>query len=223
MVAIQYIDIKKEILSENDNLANELRARLKEHKAFLINVMASPGAGKTTLLLDTIRRLKDELKIGVIEADIESMVDSEKIEASGATAVQIRTGGDCHIDATMLKPALDSIDLDAMDLLFLENVGNLVCPAEFDTGASCNIMLLSVPEGDDKVLKYPLMFTVCDLLLVTKTDAQSLFDFDLEKLKTRVRQLNPKMKVIPVCAKTGENMDEWISWLKETREAFQNS
>ena len=123
----------------------------------------------------------------------------------------------------MLKPALDSIDLDAMDLLFLENVGNLVCPAEFDTGASCNIMLLSVPEGDDKVLKYPLMFTVCDLLLVTKTDAQSLFDFDLEKLKTRVRQLNPKMKVIPVCAKTGENMDEWISWLKETREAFQNS
>ena len=136
MVAIQYIDIKKEILSENDNLANELRARLKEHKAFLINVMASPGAGKTTLLLDTIRRLKDELKIGVIEADIESMVDSEKIEASGATAVQIRTGGDCHIDAPMLKPALDSIDLDAMDLLFLENVGNLVCPAEFDTGAS---------------------------------------------------------------------------------------
>ena len=223
MVAIQYIDIKKEILSENDNLANELRARLKEHKAFLINVMASPGAGKTTLLLDTIRRLKDELKIGVIEADIESMVDSEKIEASGATAVQSRTGGDCHIDAPMLKPALDSIDLDAMDLLFLENVGNLVCPAEFDTGASCNIMLLSVPEGDDKVLKYPLMFTVCDLLLVTKTDAQSLFDFDLEKLKTRVRQLNPKMKVIPVCAKTGENMDEWISWLKETREAFQNS
>ena len=223
MVAIQYLDIKKEILSENDNLANELRARLKEHKAFLINVMASPGAGKTTLLLDTIRRLKDELKIGVIEADIESMVDSEKIEASGATAVQIRTGGDCHIDAPMLKPALDSIDLDAMDLLFLENVGNLVCPAEFDTGASCNIMLLSVPEGDDKVLKYPLMFTVCDLLLVTKTDAQSLFDFDLEKLKTRVRQLNPKMKVIPVCAKTGENMDEWISWLKETREAFQNS
>ena len=223
MVAIQYIDIKKEILSENDNLANELRARLKEHKAFLINVMASPGAGKTTLLLDTIRRLKDELKIGVIEADIESMVDSEKIEASGATAVQISTGGDCHIDAPMLKPALDSIDLDAMDLLFLENVGNLVCPAEFDTGASCNIMLLSVPEGDDKVLKYPLMFTVCDLLLVTKTDAQSLFDFDLEKLKTRVRQLNPKMKVIPVCAKTGENMDEWISWLKETREAFQNS
>lgn len=221
MVAIQYIDIKKEILSENDNLANELRARLKEHKAFLINVMASPGAGKTTLLLDTIRRLKDELKIGVIEADIESMVDSEKIEASGATAVQIRTGGDCHIDAPMLKPALDSIDLDAMDLLFLENVGNLVCPAEFDTGAVKNAMILSVPEGDDKPLKYPLMFQVCDVVLINKTDVLPYFDFDMDKCREYIAMRNPNAKVIPICAKTGEGIAEWTDWLREQVKAWQ--
>lgn len=221
MVAIQYIDIKKEILSENDNLANELRARLKEHKAFLINVMASPGAGKTTLLLDTIRRLKDELKIGVIEADIESMVDSEKIEASGATAVQIRTGGDCHIDAPMLKPALDSIDLDAMDLLFLENVGNLVCPAEFDTGAVKNAMILSVPEGDDKPLKYPLMFQVCDVVLINKIDVLPYFDFDMDKCREYIAMRNPNAKVIPICAKTGEGIAEWTDWLREQVKAWQ--
>lgn len=221
MVAIQYIDIKKEILSENDNLANELRARLKEHKAFLINVMASPGAGKTTLLLDTIRRLKDELKIGVIEADIESMVDSEKIEASGATAVQIRTGGDCHIDAPMLKPALDSIDLDAMDLLFLENVGNLVCPAEFDTGAVKNAMILSVPEGDDKPLKYPLMFQVCDVVLINKIDVLPYFDFDMDKCREYITMRNPNAKVIPICAKTGEGIAEWTDWLREQVKAWQ--
>ena len=179
-MAIRYIDIKQEVLSANDGLANKLRARLKEHKTLMINVMSSPGAGKTTLLLDTIQRLREQLRIGVVEADIESMVDAEKIEQSGAMAVQIRTGGDCHIDAPMLKPALDTMNLDSVDLLFLENVGNLVCPAEFDTGATCSIMLLSVPEGDDKVLKYPLMFTVCDLLLVTKTDCQAMFDFDLK-------------------------------------------
>lgn len=221
MVAIQYIDIKKEILSENDNLANELRARLKEHKAFLINVMASPGAGKTTLLLDTIRRLKDELKIGVIEADIESMVDSEKIEASGATAVQIRTGGDCHIDAPMLKPALDSIDLDAMDLLFLENVGNLVCPAEFDTGAVKNAMILSVPEGDDKPLKYPLMFQVCDVVLINKIDVLPYFDFDMDKCREYIAMRNPNAKVIPICAKTGKGIAEWTDWLREQVKAWQ--
>ena len=218
-MAIKYIDIKEEILADNDNLANELRARLKDHKVLMINLMSSPGAGKTTLLLDTIRRLKDEVRIGVVEADIESMVDAEKITAGGAMAVQIRTGGDCHIDAPMLKPALDAIDLDSVDLLFLENVGNLVCPAEFDTGATCNMMLLSVPEGDDKILKYPLMFTVCDLLLVTKTDCQPMFDFDLEKLKTRAKQLNPKLEIIPVCSKTGDNMDAWIDWLRNRLKA----
>lgn len=218
-MAIKYIDIKEEILADNDNLANELRARLKDHKVLMINLMSSPGAGKTTLLLDTIRRLKDEVRIGVVEADIESMVDAEKITAGGAMAVQIRTGGDCHIDAPMLKPALDAIDLDSVDLLFLENVGNLVCPAEFDTGATCNMMLLSVPEGDDKILKYPLMFTVCDLLLVTKTDCQPMFDFDLEKLKTRAKQLNPNLEIIPVCSKTGDNMDAWIDWLRNRLKA----
>ena len=219
-MAIRYIDIKQEVLSANDGLANKLRVRLKEHKTLMINVMSSPGAGKTTLLLDTIQRLREQLRIGVVEADIESMVDAEKIEQSGAMTVQIRTGGDCHIDAPMLKPALDTMNLDSVDLLFLENVGNLVCPAEFDTGATCSIMLLSVPEGDDTVLKYPLMFTVCDLLLVTKTDCQAMFDFDLKKLTTRVHQLNTNMKIIPVSSKTGENMDAWISWLKERREAF---
>ena len=219
-MAIRYIDIKQEVLSANDGLANKLRVRLKEHKTLMINVMSSPGAGKTTLLLDTIQRLREQLRIGVVEADIESMVDAEKIEQSGAMTVQIRTGGDCHIDAPMLKPALDTMNLDSVDLLFLENVGNLVCPAEFYTGATCSIMLLSVPEGDDKVLKYPLMFTVCDLLLVTKTDCQAMFDFDLKKLTTRVHQLNPNRKIIPVSSKTGENMDAWISWLKERREAF---
>ena len=219
-MAIRYIDIKQEVLSANDGLANKLRVRLKEHKTLMINVMSSPGAGKTTLLLDTIQRLREQLRIGVVEADIESMVDAEKIEQSGAMTVQIRTGGDCHIDAPMLKPALDTMNLDSVDLLFLENVGNLVCPAEFDTGATCSIMLLSVPEGDDKVLKYPLMFTVCDLLLVTKTDCQAMFDFDLKKLTTLVHQLNPDMKIIPVSSKTGENMEAWISWLKERREAF---
>ena len=186
----------------------------------MMNLMSSPGAGKTTLLLETIRRLKHEMRIGVIEADIESMVDAEKIERAGAGAVQIRTGGDCHIDAAMLKPALDAVDLDTVDLLFLENVGNLVCPAEFDTGASRNMMLLSVPEGDDKVLKYPLMFTVCDLLLVTKTDCRPLFDFDLKKLETRARQLNPRMEIIPVCAKSGENMDAWFDWLRKALADF---
>ena len=153
-MAIRYIDIKQEVLSANDGLANKLRVRLKEHKTLMINVMSSPGAGKTTLLLDTIQRLREQLRIGVVEADIESMVDAEKIEQSGAMTVQIRTGGDCHIDAPMLKPALDTMNLDSVDLLFLENVGNLVCPAEFDTGATCSIMLLSVPEGDDNCLLY---------------------------------------------------------------------
>lgn len=219
-MAIQYIDIKKEILLENDGLADDLRGRLKEHKTLMMNLMSSPGAGKTTLLLETIRRLKEEMRIGVVEADIESMVDAEKIEKAGALAVQIRTGGDCHIEASMLKPALDTIDLDSVDLLFLENVGNLVCPAEFDTGASRSMMLLSVPEGDDKVLKYPLMFTVCDLLVVTKTDCQALFDFDMKKLEARVRQLNPKMEIISLSAKTGENMDAWIDWIRKARTDF---
>jgi hydrogenase nickel incorporation protein HypB len=219
-MAIKYIDVKQELLSDNSNLAEELREKLKTSQTFMINVMSSPGAGKTTLLLETIRRLKDELRIGVIEGDIESMVDAEKITKSGAVAVQIRTGGDCHLDAPMLKPALDTMDLDQTDVIFVENIGNLVCPAEFDIGAAARVMLLSVPEGDDKVLKYPLMFTVCDLLLVTKTDCQSLFDFHMEELKKRVHQINPRMEMIPICSKTGENMNAWVDWLRQHREAF---
>ena len=220
---VKILEVKQSIFASNDEQAAQLRQRLKEKKIFLLNLMSAPGSGKTTTLRSTIAALKDELRIGVMEADIDSDVDAKAIAAAGAKAIQLHTGGMCHLDAEMTRQGLEGLGSQDVDLVVLENVGNLVCPAEFDTGASCNIMLLSVPEGDDKVLKYPLMFTVCDLLLVTKTDAQSLFDFDLEKLKTRVRQLNPKMKVIPVCAKTGENMDEWISWLKETREAFQNS
>ena len=213
-MAIRYIDIKQEVLSANDGLANKLRVRLKEHKTLMINVMSSPGAGKTTLLLDTIQRLREQLRIGVVEADIESMVDAEKIEQSGAMTVQIRTGGDCHIDAPMLKPALDTMNLDSVDLLFLENVGNLVCPAEFDTGATCSIMLLSVPEGDDKVLKYPLMFSVCDVVLINKIDVMPYFDFDLEKCRENIRLRNPEAKVIPISAKTGEGVDAWADWLR---------
>jgi len=220
---IKMIDVKNEILSTNDDLAEELRSRLKAHHVFMVNIMASPGAGKTTLLLDTIRRLKDRFRIAVIEGDIESMVDAEKIADSGAKAVQIRTGGDCHLDAPMLKPAIDSLDLDNVDILFVENIGNLVCPAEFDTGAMLKVMLLSVPEGDDKALKYPLMFSVCDGLLVTKTDCAPLFDFDMERLRKRAHILNPNLHILPVCAKTGENMDEWIRWLEEQRTRCMNA
>mgnify|MGYP002353080821 CR=1 FL=1 len=219
-MGIKLIDVKNEVLSSNDDLADELRSQLKSHNVFVVNIMASPGAGKTTLLLNTINQLKDELRIAVIEGDIESMVDAEKIVASGAKAVQIRTGGDCHLDAPMLKPAIDSLDLDSIDIIFIENIGNLVCPAEFDTGAMLKVMLLSVPEGDDKVLKYPLMFSVCDGLLITKTDCASMFDFDMEKLKKRVQLLNPKLHIIPLCAKTGENTNTWIQWLKEQRDAY---
>lgn len=217
MDRIKLIDIKQQILSESDSLALEIRQTLKEKGVFMVNIMSSPGAGKTTLLLETIRRLKDELNIGVIEGDIESMCDAEKIAQTGALAIQIRTGGSCHLDAPMVKPALDSIDLDRVDLLFLENVGNLVCPAEFDTGAMRRVMLLSVPEGDDKVLKYPLMFTVCDALIITKTDCLGLFDFDAAALTVRVKALNPKIEIIRLCSKTGENMEAWTDWLREQR------
>lgn len=218
MKQIRMIDIKQQILSDNDNLANEIRDTLKENDVFMVNIMSSPGAGKTTLLLETIRRLKNEMRIGVIEGDIESMVDAKKITESGALAVQIRTGGDCHLDAPMVQPAIEMLDLNTVDTLFLENIGNLVCPAEFDTGAMRKVMLLSVPEGDDKVLKYPLMFTVCDALIITKVDCMGMFDFDAETLRKRVKAINPKIKIIMLCSKTGENMDEWINWLKNQRE-----
>lgn len=212
---IEYIDLKQCILSDNDNVADEVRALAKEKHFFLWNIMSSPGAGKTTFILDVIRRMKDTFRIAVIEGDIESMVDSEKMHALGVPTVQLRTGGDCHLDAAMIKAALDKLPLDDLDLIIIENIGNLVCPSEFDLGATLPSMLLSVPEGDDKALKYPHMFTVVKALIVTKTDSLCLFDFDFEALDRNTRRLNNDLKIFKVSAKTGEGMDEYCNWLKE--------
>lgn len=214
MSEIRLIEIREDILSDNRELASLLRSRLKKHRTYLLNLMSSPGAGKTSLILKTVERLKNRFSIGVLEADIDSIVDAEKVAASGVQAVQLRTGGFCHLDAGMVAAGLDAFDLDALDLIIIENVGNLVCPAEFDTGAIHNAMILSVPEGDDKPLKYPLMFSVSQVLLVNKTDYLSLSDFDMRLLKERVLRLNATMPVIPVSCRTGEGIDAWVSWLE---------
>lgn len=177
--------------------------------------MSSPGAGKTTLIVDTIFRLRGRLRIAVIEGDIESRVDAEKIQTLGVPVVQLRTGGDCHLDAAMLSAALAQLDLENLDLVIIENIGNLVCPAEFDLGANLQSMILSVPEGDDKVLKYPLMFSVCRALLVSKVDTLPYFDFDMDKLRVNARRLNPSLELFPLSAKTGEGMETWCAWLDE--------
>ena len=220
MEEIKLIEIKENILSDNDEAARQLRQKLADEKTFVINLMSSPGAGKTSLLLQTIERLKNELRIGVIEADIDSVVDAEKIRESGAAAVQLRTGGFCHLDAAMVKTGLDGIGSKDFDLIFIENVGNLVCPAEFDTGAMKSAMILSVPEGDDKPLKYPLMFTVSDVLLVNKTDMMALSDFDTAALRKRVHKLHPEMEILEVSAKTGAGMDQWVDWIRRAIENF---
>jgi hydrogenase nickel incorporation protein HypB len=220
MEEIKLIEIKENILSDNDEAARQLRQKLADEKTFVINLMSSPGAGKTSLLLQTIERLKNELRIGVIEADIDSVVDAEKIRQSGAAAVQLRTGGFCHLDAAMVKTGLDGIGSKDFDLIFIENVGNLVCPAEFDTGAMKSAMILSVPEGDDKPLKYPLMFTVSDVLLVNKTDMMALSDFDTAALRKRVHKLHPEMEILEVSAKTGAGMDQWVAWIRRAIENF---
>ncbi|MFO7860861.1 MAG: hydrogenase nickel incorporation protein HypB [Desulfosalsimonas sp.] len=220
MEEIKLIEIKENILSDNDEAARQLRQKLADEKTFAINLMSSPGAGKTSLLLQTIERLKNELRIGVIEADIDSVVDAEKIRQSGAAAVQLRTGGFCHLDAAMVKTGLDGIGSKDFDLIFIENVGNLVCPAEFDTGAMKSAMILSVPEGDDKPLKYPLMFTVSDVLLVNKTDMMALSDFDTAALRKRVHKLHPEMEILEVSAKTGAGMDQWVAWIRRAIEDF---
>jgi len=219
MSEIQLIEIKEEILSDNKNLADELRKKLKEEKTFVLNLMSSPGAGKTSLILSTIAKIAGALRIGVLEADIDSIVDSEKVASTGIQAVQLRTGGFCHLDAPMVIKGLDAFDLKALDLVIIENVGNLVCPAEFDTGAVKNAMILSVPEGDDKPLKYPLMFSICDVLLVNKIDYLSLSDFDMNEMKERVIKLNPDITIIEVSCKTGEGIEQWSSWLaREVKE-----
>ncbi len=214
MEKYRVIEIKQSIFADNDRQADLLREKLKEKGVFLLNLMSSPGAGKTTTLSRTIEMLKSEMQIGVMEADIDSDVDAATIENYGARVIQLHTGGMCHLDAGMTGQGIKEFGVDGLDLLVLENVGNLVCPAEFDTGAVKNAMILSVPEGHDKPLKYPLMFQVCDVVLVNKIDVLPYFDFDMEKCVEYVHMRNPEAKVIPICAKTGEGMDAWADWLR---------
>lgn len=221
MKEVRILEIKQSVFADNDRQAEELRKELREKGVFLLNLMSSPGAGKTTTLMRTIEELKDVFKIGVMEADIDSDVDARTISQSGAKVIQLHTGGMCHLDAGMTRQGLEGLETGDVELAILENVGNLVCPAEFDTGASKNAMILSVPEGDDKPLKYPLMFSVCDVVLINKTDVLPYFDFDMEKCREYIRMRNPKAKVIPVCAKTGEGIEEWTDWLKEEVRAWR--
>ncbi|MFA5323629.1 MAG: hydrogenase nickel incorporation protein HypB, partial [Smithella sp.] len=214
--------VKEEILADNIKVAAGVRENLQKTKTMLINLMSSPGSGKTSLILQTIAGLQDSLKLGVIEADIDSMVDAEKVAAKGIRAVQLKTGGFCHLDATMVTQGIDALSVSDLDLVIIENVGNLVCPAEFDTGAHKNVMILSVPEGDDKPLKYPLMFSICDVLLVNKIDYLSLSDFDMEAMRKRVLALNPKIEIIEVSCKTGAGIDKWVGWVKKEVAAFRN-
>lgn len=216
-------EIKQRVFADNDLKADKVRTELKKDKTFLLNLMSSPGAGKTTTLTKTIDAMKHDFRIGVMEADIDSAVDADTISETGAKVIQLHTGGMCHLDADMTRQGLLELDISDVDLAILENVGNLVCPAEFDTGAVKNAMILSVPEGDDKPLKYPLMFQVCQCLLINKIDVLPYFDFDLEECKKRVLKLNPDMKIIPISARTGEGMDEWIDWLKEETSSWNES
>lgn len=211
---MKIIELHESVTASNDRDAEAFRQRMKEQGTLMINLMSSPGSGKTTLLSATIKALKDEYKIGVMEADIDSAVDAERMEALGVESIQVHTDGMCHMDAGMSEEALHSMKNDN-DLIFLENVGNLICPAEFDTGAGKKVMILSVPEGDDKPLKYPLMFGESDVLIISKIDAMPYFNFSLEECKKRAKQLNPNIQIFPVSAKTGEGMDAWIAWLKE--------
>ncbi len=215
MDQVRVIEVKQSVFADNDRRADQLRQELKERGIFLLNLMSSPGAGKTTTLRRTVELLRDEMKIGVMEADIDSDVDARAMAAAGVKAIQLHTGGMCHLDADMTRQGLDQLIEGDVELAILENVGNLVCPAEFDTGAVKNAAILSVPEGDDKPLKYPLMFQVCDVVLINKTDVAPYFDFDMEKCREYIKMRNPKAKVIPICAKTGEGVGEWADWLRE--------
>ena len=219
MSTFKVLEIKEGVFADNNRQANLLREDLKAQKTFLLNLMSSPGSGKTTTVLRTIEALKGELQIGVLEADIDSVVDAQLVAQAGAKVIQLHTGGMCHLDAEMTRQGLEGLHTAGLDVVILENVGNLVCPAEFDTGASKNAMILSIPEGDDKPLKYPLMFSIVDVLLINKIDAIDYFDFDMEAVKERAKKLNPNIKVIPISAKTGEGMEEWFAWLRgEVRE-----
>lgn len=222
MNEFRILEIKQSVFEDNDREAERMRGMLKEQGVFLLNLMSSPGAGKTTTLRGTIERLKGEFSIGVMEADIDSDVDARAIQETGVKVIQLHTGGMCHLDAGMTRQGLEGLGSEGIDLAILENVGNLVCPAEFDTGAVKNAMILSVPEGDDKPLKYPLMFTISDIVLVNKMDVLPYFDFDLDAVRERVRKLNPNAKVIPISARTGEGLDEWAQWLRDEVLAWRN-
>ncbi len=221
MDQVRIIQVKQSVFADNDRRAAQLRAELKERGVFLLNLMSSPGAGKTTTLKRTAELLRDEFKIGVMEADIDSDVDARAMAAAGVKSIQLHTGGMCHLDADMTRQGLDELIDNDVELAILENVGNLVCPAEFDTGAVKNAAILSVPEGDDKPLKYPLMFQVCDVVLINKIDVAPYFDFDLEKCREHIKMRNPSAAVIPICAKTGEGVEAWAAWLREQVRAWR--
>ena len=215
MDKLKIIEVKESVFADNDREASRLRQELKREKTFLLNLMSSPGSGKTTTLVRTIEGLKDDLRIGVMEADIDSDVDARTIADAGVRSIQLHTGGMCHLDAGMTEQGLRELGTEDLDLVVLENVGNLVCPAEFDTGAVKNAMILSVPEGHDKPLKYPLIFTVCDVLLINKVDVLPYFDFDMDKVVEYAHRRNPNLKIFPISAKTGEGMDAWCGWLRQ--------
>ena len=216
------IEVKRSVFEDNDKDAALLREELKKEKTFLLNLMSSPGAGKTTTLKRTIQELKNQMRIGIMEADIDSVVDAQAIEETGVRVIQIHTGGMCHLDADMTRQGLREFGTKDLDFVVLENVGNLVCPAEFDTGSTKNAMILSVPEGDDKPLKYPLMFQISDVVLINKCDTLSVFDtFSLERVKERILKLNPKAKVFFISAKTGEGFEPWIEWIKEELKEYK--
>jgi len=221
MDEVRIIEVKQSVFANNDARADELRKELKKNKIFLMNLMSSPGAGKTTTLSQVIKLLKDKLTIGVMEADIDSDVDARKIAECGVKSIQLHTGGMCHLDADMTRQGLDNLIDEHIDLAILENVGNLVCPAEFDTGAVKNVMILSVPEGDDKPLKYPLIFKVCDALIINKIDVLPYFDFDMDKVVENAHMRNPNLKIFPICAKTGEGVEAFCDWLTKQVEDWK--
>jgi hydrogenase nickel incorporation protein HypB len=222
MQDIKYIDLKQQILSRNKDQAEAIRQRLAGDQVFMLNLMSSPGSGKTTLIIETLRRLRQDFRIGVIEGDIESMVDSRKIQAEGVPAVQLRTGDACHLDAPMIGAALENMDLKALDMVLVENIGNLVCPAEFDIGAAMRVMLLSVPEGDDKIQKYPLMFSLVDALIISKLDYLPYSNFDGKELRARMAGLNPDAKIFELSCRTGEGVEAWSAWLRQQAATFLN-
>ncbi|MEN6408089.1 MAG: hydrogenase nickel incorporation protein HypB [Anaerolineaceae bacterium] len=221
--AFKVIEIKQSVYENNNQQAAEIRETLKKSGTFLLNLMSSPGSGKTTTVVKTIAALKDEMKIGVVEADVDSDVDARTVSQTGARVIQLHTGGMCHMDAYMTRQGLSELGTEGLDFVILENIGNLLCPAEVDTGAVKNAMILSVPEGDDKPLKYPLMFSVVDVLLVNKIDAMPFFDFDMQALSERVARLNPKVRIIPISAKTGQGMSKWADWIRCEVKEWKNT